>query len=752
MNTIPPLPPEVGATLAPAPARAPRFATRLVATRMWRSLAVLTLVAVVTAGAAWMYAGVERSLRDLRAQGLPALLDAKTKSLEVFIDERRVDAERWARDPRLAAMTADLARQAQKTAGAPPSEICGSGESDEWRALLAPVLRDEGVVAVNAVDRRGHIIASTLGGVCGLQVQPRTAAPQLAQVFDGRTQFIRPFAADPQLVAAQPFLGTRPLAWVETPLRDATGAIVAALGFATYVDKDFESILAQARPGDTGEAYAFDENGVLLSEIRSTRGLRAAGLLPADGNGGAAFRIKVKDPGVELPAGGPAVAEPDAWPLTRAVAAALAAARASGDATLKGVLLDPYRNYRGAEVIGAWRWLRNERMGIVAEIGVDEAYAPLRYVRYTLAGTFVLLVLTAGWAGWSTLALWRLSRNVATGRRIGAYRLERELAEGGMATVYLARHALLKRPTAVKILKRHLATDELLARFEREVRLASSLEHPNTVEIYDFGHTSDGLFYYAMEYLDGVTLDLLVARDGPPPLARTRHIVRQICAALAEVHDKGMVHRDVKPDNVMLTERGGEYDFVKLLDFGIVKRVGNGRTAAPPDDDRALTQQVRLLGTPAYMAPERIGKPSDVDARADVYGVGAILFYLLTGRPPFDERDQSALLRIVLSEPAPRASALAAGIPAPLDDLIARCLAKAPADRPSSVAEVVAVLDALDLPPWTREDARAWWARSRKAPAAVHATPSALTDPPDCRPEPADADGRRADSSCHRRS
>ena len=133
------------------------------------------------------------------------------------------------------------------------------------------------------------------------------------------------------------------------------------------------------------------------------------------------------------------------------------------------------------------------------------------------------------------------------------------------------------------------------------------------------------------------SLEELVARDGPPPLARTRNIVRQICAALAEVHEKDMVHRDIKPGNVMLTERGGEYDFVKLLDFGIVKRLGRGSEPPQPDDDRLLTQQVRLLGTPAYMAPERIGRPSDVDARADIYGVGAILFHLVTGRPPFTE-------------------------------------------------------------------------------------------------------------------
>jgi tRNA A-37 threonylcarbamoyl transferase component Bud32 len=706
VNPQPPSSP-VDATLVPRESAAP-LAARVLHARLWGSLAVLALATAITAGGAWMYAGVERSLRDLRAQSLPALLEAKTKSLEVFINERRTDAARWARDPRLAAATVALAQRAAA------ADACRSNEADEWRALLAPIQRDEGIVAVNAVNREGRIIASTLEGTCGLQTQPRTSAPQLAEVFAGRTHFIRPFAADPQLVAARPLLGTRPLAWVETPVRSAGGAVVAVLGLATYVDADFESILAQARPGDTGEAYAFDDNGVLLSEIRSTRDLRAAGLLPADAAGGAAFRIKIRDPGVELESE-TATRNPDAWPLTKPVAAALAAAAASSNATLEGVLLDPYRNYRGAEVIGAWRWLRDERMGIVAEMGVDEAYAPMRYVRWSLGGVFALLVATAGWAAFSTLALWRMTRNPGAGRRVGAYRLERELGEGGMATVYLARHALLKRPTAVKILKRHLATDELLARFEREVRLASALEHPNTVEIYDFGHTADGLFYYAMEYLDGLTLDVLVARDGALPLGRSRHIIRQVCAALAEVHGKGMVHRDVKPDNVMLTERGGEYDFVKLLDFGIVKRVANGGAALSRDDERTLTKQLRLLGTPAYMAPERIGHPSAVDARADVYGVGAILFYLVAGRPPFDAADQAGLLRDVLATMAPRLAALAPDVPGELDDLVARCLAKTPAERPDGVAEIVAALDALELPAWTRDDARAWWEHWRAA-------------------------------------
>ena len=433
----------------------------------------------------------------------------------------------------------------------------------------------------------------------------------------------------------------------------------------------------------------------------------------------AALRLELRDPGRELDPSEPPAGSSSEWPHTRAVSDALAAARAaSGSVPLQGVLLDPYRNYRGAEVIGAWRWLPAERIGIVAEIGVDEAYAPLRYVRATVAAVLLLLVATAGWAAWTTLALARASGAPAAGRRIGAYRLERELAEGGMATVHLAHHALLKRPTAIKILKRHLTTDELAARFEREVRLVSELSHPNTIEIYDYGQTPDGLLYYAMEYVEGITLEALIAEAGALPLGRLRYIVLQVCDALAEVHRRGMVHRDIKPRNVMICERGGVGDFVKLIDFGIVKRIepaaGDG-----PDAQRSLTRQVRLLGTPSYMAPERIGAPSGVDPRADVYGVGALVYFLATTRPPFDGETESDILRDVLASPAPRLCDAIPGVPDALDDLVARCLAKKPDARPQDVAEIARVLAALDVPPWTREDARAWWeARSREGAQA----------------------------------
>ncbi len=591
------------ATLAPNTAG--RLRPAFLESRRRQSFIVFALCAAIGAASAWMYFGIERSLRELRAQSLPALLDAKTKSLEVFIAERRADGERWARDPQIVGLTADLARRAR---GRDIGEHCRSAEVIEWRALLAPLLRDENIAAVNVMDREGRIIASSLPGICGLQAQPRTMAPQLAQVFAGRTQFIRPYAADSRLVAAQPFLGKRPLAWIETPVRDAMGNVAAAVGFASYVDRDFESILSAARPGATGEAYAFDETGTLLSDVRDVRGLHRPGVLPAGVNG-TAFRLKVRDPGVDLDAGAVPANNAAEWPLTRPVAAALSAgASAQSGTPARGVFLDPYRNYRGVEVIGAWRWLPDERMGIVAEIGVDEAYAPLRYVRVTLAIVFMLLVLTAGWAAWSTLTLARLiakpgrtaHRRVPARARVG----RRGHGDGAPWTP-----RLLKRPTAIKILKRHIATDEVAARFEREVRLVSELRHPNTIEIYDYGHTHDGLLYYAMEYVDGLTLDALIARERALPLERMRHIIVQVCAALAEVHAKGMVHRDIKPANVMICERGGEYDLVKLLDFGIVRRIEEV-SEAHPDANRNLTRQMRLLGTPAFMPPERIGHPS----------------------------------------------------------------------------------------------------------------------------------------------
>jgi serine/threonine-protein kinase len=451
--------------------------------------------------------------------------------------------------------------------------------------------------------------------------------------------------------------------------------------------RQLTAILGAARIGDSGEVYAFDRSGVMLSESRFTGELAAQARIPAGGTTVLALLLT----------------EPEgAGALTRLAAAALAA---TGAEDRRGMLLEPYTGYHGEQTIGAWRWLPQYDMGMAAEISAEEAYAPLHYLAIAFGVVVAALVIAVVAALGTGLSVVRLRRQIGEHRKLGAYNVVKRIGEGGMANVYLARHALLKRPTAVKLLKPARATDEMIARFEREVQLASRLSHPNTIEIFDYGRTRDGLFYYAMEYLDGLTVAQLLERDGALPVPRVLHLLRQVCAALAEAHAKGLVHRDIKPENVMVCRYGGEYDFVKILDFGLVKNVGG-------EHSRDLTRNLRILGTPLYMAPERLRNPGDVDARADIYAVGALGYTMLSGRKLFDSADDLELTSKVLNEEPPRVSQVAAQpIPPEMDLLIAACLEKERENRPQRVDDLVEALDALASEhPWPRRDAETWWA------------------------------------------
>jgi len=270
--------------------------------------------------------------------------------------------------------------------------------------------------------------------------------------------------------------------------------------------------------------------------------------------------------------------------------------------------------------------------------------------------------------------------------------------------VYRAHHALMRRPVAVKMLETEHANDSATARFEQEVQLTSQLTHPNTISLYDYGRTPEGIFYYAMEYLEGLTLDQLVKRYGPQPASRVISILCQMCGSLAEAHTIGLVHRDIKPANVFLTRRGGLPDFVKVLDFGLVK----ARAVAGQLD---LTGANTTLGTPLYMSPEAVEHPDQVDGRADLYSVGAVGYYLLTGQPLFDCASLGeVLLHQVKHLPAKPSVRLGQPVSPELESLLMRCLAKNPAARPASAR---ALADALMNCPvatdWTRDRAEAWW-------------------------------------------
>jgi serine/threonine-protein kinase len=305
--------------------------------------------------------------------------------------------------------------------------------------------------------------------------------------------------------------------------------------------------------------------------------------------------------------------------------------------------------------------------------------------------TSVGLVLAGVAAVFSAARINTLQRQAFEARhqaqQVGPYLLQRLLGKGGMGAVYLAQHNLLKRPCAVKLIHPELSSDpRIVARFNREVQSVTGLSHLHTVRVYDYGQAEDGTLYYVMEYLDGLTLEALVRRDGPLVPGRAVYLLRQVCGALAEAHAAGLIHRDLKPGNLLIAELGGQKDVAKLLDFGLVWDLG-----ALADEGR-LTRTGVVMGTPAYMCPEQAGGESAVDARWDIYSLGAVAFFAVTGRTPFEAKTIGKMLTAHLTQPAPRTDEVRPEVPADLADVIARCLAKAPDERFQSMAELEAAL------------------------------------------------------------
>jgi serine/threonine protein kinase len=290
-------------------------------------------------------------------------------------------------------------------------------------------------------------------------------------------------------------------------------------------------------------------------------------------------------------------------------------------------------------------------------------------------------------------------------RTLGHYRLEQQIGEGGMGAVFRAFDTRLNRPVAVKMMHAPDRSERRLKGFLREARAASALNHPNIVIIHEVGETDAGEFFLVQELIDGDTLRaLLKLRREPTPLDTIVDVGMQIARALSAAHLAGVVHRDVKPENVMMCRYGGAYDFVKILDFGLVKSVGTKHS-------RDLTRNLRILGTPLYMAPERLRNPADVDARADIYAVGALAYLMLTGRNMFDAADDLEMTSRILNEEPARVSAVAPqAVPMELDLVITACVEKRREDRPQRIADLVEAFEALASDfPWTQREAQAWW-------------------------------------------
>lgn len=694
-----PLPPDPGRTAALGARRAKRRRTARVLA------AALALVFAMGVGL-WAFARMKQAWKELVGQELRATLDATVAGVEGHIHHRLEEAARLAADPQITRDVAEvvsiadqLDQPAQALSASPANRRLG-----EW-ALAR--LRALGGIDYFVVSPAFVCVSSSRPAFLGRQ--PHGDVPSnlgnLMQAFSGSARFGPPRVLGSSTGTPVP---GQMVVWYAAPVRQAGGHVLAVLGVGFDAHADFARFFHTSRVAASEESYAFGADGTMLSDSRFERELRQAGLVPRGGSSMAS--LVLRDPGGDITAGfRPSAADYEAAPLTRLVARAVAAHRSDGRPR-QGVLTEPYHDYRGVEVVGAWRWVASLELGIATEIDLEEVQAPLRSL-YAAAGVLAALAMLA-FAGMlaSSFSLVRLRSREPT--RLGPYILLDKIGEGGLGDIFLARHELLKRRTVIKVLKPSVVDAETMARFEREVQATSRLTHHNTVTIYDFGRTPTGGLYYVMEHLEGVSLARLIELEGRLPVARAVHLLRQACASLREAHDMGLVHRDVKPQNMMVTRRGGEHDVVKVIDFGLVKDL------ARVSEETLRT--TRISGTPLYMAPERIlGGPAD--PRADVYSLGGVAFKMLTGQDLFHSPSDLGLLYDVLHA-SPRAlSELASDVPAALERLVAACVAKKPEDRPPTIASVMASLESLAVDcPWTESDARAAWA----------AHPTLLSTPP----------------------
>ncbi len=359
-----------------------------------------------------------------------------------------------------------------------------------------------------------------------------------------------------------------------------------------------------------------------------------------------------------------------------------------------------YRDYRGQEVVGAWHWIETLQRLLVLEIPKQEAFKTQAFIHRAFRFVYGVPIVIS-----LVLAALSLRRAFSTmdfrNKSLGAYKLGEKIGEGGLGIVYQAEHKLLGRTAAIKLIKEPLANSSSLRRFEREVRMAAKLSHPNTVSIYDFGVSKDGLLYCAMELVDGVNLAHFIAFEPKLPIDRCIWILRQIGGAVEEAHCAGLIHRDIKPQNIMICQKGQLADLVKVVDFGLAKTMAD-------QGSRDVTATRVLIGTPGFIAPERLETPWIADPRIDIFAFGVLGIYLLTGKVPMLGVTRDTLLQTLQLG---RFSELCNDLTFHgFVSLLAQCISHDPSDRPRSMSEVVEKLESIASSfPWNEDLAEKWW-------------------------------------------
>lgn len=648
--------------------------------------------------AVWVQRATHDAVRSSMQEKIQAMLEQQVFALSQVLRTETELVNSWARSPELCTEVAKLSEEAENAKDL-NDQLASSPAGLQLRHIVQQLSGQDIEIRYSVWSRDGVLIASSgeQSKCLGNLITPYGGSI-LSRAFAGEV-VLSLLTADRHITkGVVPPLEKKPKLAIFVPVY-AVGDSSRTIGCLAVTDNGsqnrFEDLFQAAQFGESAEFYAIDRRGYLITESRFPDQLRSAGLIADDPNSFTGSVVRVADPGGDITAGFQPKGELLEMPLTHAAAAAVAGH--------SGQNYEGFNDYRGVEVVGAWDWLDDFGFGVIGKMDRSEAFESLRPLQQAYGLLIALLGLSLlGWIA-ASMALVRARQAAGIAAQIGPYKINKKIGEGGLGQVFLATHTLLKRPTALKLLKPEEVNAKNERRFEREIHIASSLMHRNTIEIYDYGKTRDGGFYSAMEYIDGLTLNQMVDLDGPQRPERVVRILGEVCGSLKEAHARGLIHRDIKPQNIMLCCQGGEPDSVKVLDFGLARDIEQNQWR--------VTDTQMLVGTPMYIAPERIVDSTCIDPRSDIFSLGVVAYFLLTGQEPFDAKDAIEALSSTLQQEPPSVSKNSPwSIPEKLELLVNQCQAKKIEDRVRSIEDLLRLLAEVNCKQqWTNENASRWW-------------------------------------------
>ncbi len=684
-----------------------------VARKYQRGLAVVLILAIcLLAGSLWIGRQMGEGLRQVTRVSVTGILSANVAVTELWLDQRRDEISKLASQPEVLAPALELLTKYGDQDSPQLTHLLGDESLQSLTSQLAGALMVRDQVGWVLMAPGGRVIGSNHERLLALSLP---LPPEISKKMNRGVATVCYAIESPIPITTQGPLsrGDGPVMLAMAPITQG----VATLGsLAILIDPtgDFSKLLSVARTGRSCETYAFNREGKLVSQSRFEDQMRQFGMLSTEDDETSVLRISIRDPGTDITRAGRPMLAKDDQPLTTM---ALIAIRGE-----KGENLDGYRDYFGVPVVGAWQWLDEYDIGIATEIDVDEAYEPAQLLRRRMIGFISLFGLAmacvvAGATLYHRMVEKRLLLSPKI-RSLGQYSIGDRIGSGGMGTVYMGQHQLLRRKVAVKVLEGPELSSRAIARFEREVQATVKLRHPNTVSIYDFGHTANGEFFYVMEWVDGITLQQLVKEYGRQPAERVIYLLLQVCGSLSEAHQKGIIHRDIKPANIMVSAQSGLYDSVKLLDFGLVKEIESENTI--------LTITESFTGTPSYMSPEAVRDAANVDHRSDIYSLGAVGYMLLTGVPVFEGGSAvDVCVKQLNEQPIRPSERIKERLPEDLQNVLLSCLRKFPEERPRTVDELAETLQhCADSTRWSMGEARRWWEQIYHASEMVDTEPN----------------------------